>query len=90
MLTFPGLFFKEANLYGSLLSFYGQWEKTLPSLGTSKRRVASLAPSKSYQVKTLVKSKGSGTFRPKTISSPSRFALKTFPPSRFPPGRFAP
>ena len=38
------------NLYRILLSFYGQWEKTLPSLGTSKHRVASLTPSKSYQV----------------------------------------
>ena len=50
MLTSPGFFFKEAILYRILLSFYGQWEKTLPSLGHSKRRVASLTPSKSYQV----------------------------------------
>ena len=50
MLTFPGFFFKEANLFRILLSFYGQWEKTLPSLGPSKRRIASLTPSKSYQV----------------------------------------
>ena len=27
----------------------------------------------------------SGTFRPQTISSPSRFAPKTFPPWSFPP-----
>ena len=33
-----------------LLLFYGQWEKTLPSLGPGKQRVASLTPSKSYQV----------------------------------------
>ena len=33
---------------------------------------------------------GSGTFRPKTISSPSRFAPSRFPPGRFPTGRFAP
>ena len=44
------LFFKEANLDRILLSFYGQWEKTVPSLGPSKRRVASHTPSKSYQV----------------------------------------
>ena len=41
------------NLYRILLSFYGQWEKTLPSLGPSKRRVVSLTPSKPYQVKRL-------------------------------------
>ena len=32
----------------------------------------------------------SGTFRPQTISSPSRFAPKTFPPWSFPPWSFRP
>ena len=49
MLTSPGFFFKEADLYRILLSFYGQREKTLPRLGPGKLRVASLTPSKSYQ-----------------------------------------
>ena len=43
-------FLKEGNFYWILLSFYGQWEKTLRSLGPSKRRVASLTSSKSHQV----------------------------------------
>ena len=33
---------------------------------------------------------GSGTFRPKSISSPRRFAPGAFAPGRFALGRFAP
>ena len=50
MLTSLGFCFKEGNFYRILLSFHGQWEKTLPSLRSLKRRVASLTSSKSYQV----------------------------------------
>ena len=85
MLTSPGFFFKEANLYRILLSFYGQWEKTLPSLRPCKRRVASLRPSKIVSSKRL---SNQSTKNQQLLLSESEVLFYNFLPSVYLTGTF--
>ena len=74
------------KLYRILLSCYGQWEKTLPSLFPSKRRVASLTSSKIVSNKCL---SNQSTKNQQLLLSESELLFYNFLPSVYLTGRFS-